>query len=50
MIYQPDAEYSVTPIAVSKFASFMARIGTIKRIPGSWRDLFFSEAQKLAGS
>ena len=50
MIRQPDAEYSVTPVAVSKFASFMARIGTIKRIPGSWRDLFFPEAQKLAGS
>ena len=50
MIRQPDAQYSVTPVSVSRFATFMARIGTIKQAPASWRDLFFAEAHGLPGS
>ncbi len=50
LIRQPDAQYSVAPLAISKEASFMARIGTIKHAPASWRDLFFPEAHRLPGS
>jgi NitT/TauT family transport system substrate-binding protein len=50
MIRQPDAQYSVTPKAVMKFATFMARIGTLKEAPKSWKDMFFPEAHGLAGS
>jgi NitT/TauT family transport system substrate-binding protein len=50
LIRQPDAQYSVTPVAAGKFASFMFRIGTLKHAPASWRDLFFAEAQMLSGS
>jgi NitT/TauT family transport system substrate-binding protein len=50
MIRQPDAQYTVTPNAVMKFATFMARIGTLKEAPKSWKDMFFPEAQGLAGN
>jgi NitT/TauT family transport system substrate-binding protein len=49
MIRQPDAQYSVAPNAVMKFATFMARIGTLKEAPRSWKDMFFPEAHGLAG-
>jgi NitT/TauT family transport system substrate-binding protein len=50
MIRQPDAQYTVTPVALMKFATFMARIGTLKKAPGDWKDVFFPEAQGLPGS
>ncbi|HSV19114.1 MAG TPA: ABC transporter substrate-binding protein [Casimicrobiaceae bacterium] len=50
MIRQPDAQYTVTPAAVMKFATFMARIGTLKQAPAGWKDVFFPEAHALGGS
>jgi NitT/TauT family transport system substrate-binding protein len=50
LIRDPAAQYSVTPVAVHKFAAFMHRIGTLKQAPASWKDLFFPEAQRLSGS
>jgi len=39
----------VTPVALMKFAAFMARIGTLKEAPNSWKDVFFTEAHNLEG-
>ena len=50
MIRQPDAQYAVAPVALMKFASFMAHIGTLKEAPRSWKDVFFPEAHALPGS
>jgi NitT/TauT family transport system substrate-binding protein len=50
MIRQPDAQYTVAPVALMKFATFMARIGTLKKAPASWKDVFFPESQELSGS
>ena len=50
MIRQPDAQYGVTPVALMKFATFMARIGTLKEAPASWKDVFFPEAHTLPGT
>jgi NitT/TauT family transport system substrate-binding protein len=50
MIREPDAQYGVAPVALMKFASFMARIGTLKEAPASWRDVFFPEAHNLPGT
>jgi NitT/TauT family transport system substrate-binding protein len=50
MIRQPDAQYTTTPVALMKFATFMARIGTLKEAPKSWKDVFFREAHGLSGS
>lgn len=50
MIRQPDVQYTVAPVALMKFATFMARIGTLKQAPRSWKDVFFPEAHALSGS
>jgi hypothetical protein len=43
MIRQPDAQYTTAPLALMKFATFMARIGTLKEAPTSWKDVLFPE-------
>jgi sulfonate transport system substrate-binding protein len=50
MIRQPDAQYSVAPVAIAKVAAFMSNIGTIKTAPATWRDMFFLEAHSLPGN
>src|SRR6266571_2408225 len=42
MMEDPLVEYTLTPKSVMKTAEFMAKIGTIKERPASWKDLFFS--------
>ena len=39
----PGVEWTMTPAATMKFAKFMRRVGTIKREPASWKDMFFPE-------
>ncbi len=49
MMTSDGFEYTRVPMKVGKLFDFMARIGTIKTTPASWKDLFFSEAHGLAG-
>src|SRR5437870_2092821 len=49
MMEDPLVEYTLTPKGIMKTAEFMARIGTIKEAPASWRDLFFPNANNLSG-
>jgi len=35
---------------VMKYAEFMHRIGTLKNLPASWKDLFFPEIHGVPGS
>jgi len=37
------------PQKVYKTAEFMHKIGTAKRSPSSWKELFFPEVQDLQG-
>jgi NitT/TauT family transport system substrate-binding protein len=46
----PGVEWTMTPVATMKFAKFMRRVGTIKREPASWKDMFFPEIGGLSGS
>jgi NitT/TauT family transport system substrate-binding protein len=46
----PGVEWTMTPAATMKFAKFMRRVGTIKREPASWKDMFFPEIGGLSGS
>lgn len=46
----PNVEWTMTPAATMKFAKFMRRVGTIKREPASWKDMFFPEIGGLNGS
>jgi NitT/TauT family transport system substrate-binding protein len=49
MIDNPDYEYTLKPEKVFKTATFMNQIGTVKKRPGSWKDLFFPEVHSLDG-
>ena len=49
MIAAADYAYTLTPQKVYKTAEFMHKIGTIKKEPGSWKELFFPEVQGLQG-
>jgi NitT/TauT family transport system substrate-binding protein len=49
MIDDPDYEYTLRPEKVFKTAVFMNQIGSIKKRPGSLRDLFFPEVHSLGG-
>ena len=50
IITDPEAEWTVVPQRTYTWATFMHRIGTIKREAKSWRDLFFPEAHGLPGT
>jgi len=49
MIAARDYAYTLSPQKVFKTAEFMNRIGTVKRKPASWKDLFFPEVHALQG-
>ena len=44
-----DYAYTLTPQKVYKTAEFMNQIGTVKRKPTSWNELFFPEVHHLPG-
>ena len=50
MIGDPDLAYMTAPTGVMRLAEFMQRIGRLKRLPQSWKDLFFPEAHDLPGN
>jgi len=50
MMEDPLVEYTLTPKSIMKTAEFMAKVGTIKEKPSSWKDLFFPNVHGLPGS
>jgi NitT/TauT family transport system substrate-binding protein len=50
MITDPDIEYTTAPANLMKHAEFMYRVGRLKHLPASWKDLFFAEAHDLNGT
>jgi NitT/TauT family transport system substrate-binding protein len=46
----PQTQWTTVPLQTMRAAAFMAEIGTIKRLPESWKDYFFPEAWGLPGS
>jgi NitT/TauT family transport system substrate-binding protein len=50
MVADPDVDYTTTPVSVMKIVEFMHRVGRIKKMPASWKDMFFPEAYNLNGS
>lgn len=50
MLNDPEIVFTTTPQNVMKYVSFMHKIGSIKVMPASWKDLFFPEVQGLPGS
>jgi NitT/TauT family transport system substrate-binding protein len=50
MMQDPLVEYTLTPKSIMKTAEFMAKVGTIKDRPASWKDLFFPNVHNYQGS
>jgi NitT/TauT family transport system substrate-binding protein len=50
ILNDPAIKFTSTPENMSKYANFMADIGSIKNKPASWKDLFFPEIQSAPGS
>jgi NitT/TauT family transport system substrate-binding protein len=49
-ISDPDNIWTTMPQQTMTFANFMHKVGTMKRMPASWRDLYMPECHELAGS
>lgn len=50
MIKDPDNVWTTTPQKTMDFASFMNKVGTAKKVPPGWQDMFFPVAHALNGS
>ena len=50
MISDPDNAWTTTPQNAMRYVEFMHKVGTMKKLPGDWKDMFMPEAQGLAGS
>jgi NitT/TauT family transport system substrate-binding protein len=50
MLSSPDVNFTTTPERIMKFADFMYRVGTVKKKPTSWKEMFFPEAHGMPGS
>ena len=50
MITDPDIDYTTAPTSLMKLVEFMHKVGRVKRVPLSWKEMFFAEAHDLKGS
>ncbi len=49
-ISDPDNVWTTTPQHSMTYAEFMHKVGTMKRLPASWKDLYMPESHELQGS
>jgi NitT/TauT family transport system substrate-binding protein len=49
-IADPDNIWTTVPQQTMTFAAFMHKVGTMKRLPVSWKDLYMPECHELTGS
>jgi NitT/TauT family transport system substrate-binding protein len=49
-ISDPDNIWTTTPQQNMNFASFMNKVGTMKRLPNSWKDLYMPVCHELPGA
>ena len=50
IVADPDNVWTTTPQYSMKYVTFMHKVGTAKKIPNDWKELFMPEAQALLGS
>lgn len=50
ILSNPQVQYTVVPQNTMKYADFMVKVGTVKKKPASWKDLFFPEIHGVPGS
>ncbi len=49
-ISDPDNVWTTAPQQSMEFAQFMHKVGTMKRLPSSWQDMYMPESHDLKGS
>jgi NitT/TauT family transport system substrate-binding protein len=49
-IADPDNIWTTMPQQTMTFAGFMHKVGTMKRLPASWKDMYMPECHELAGT
>jgi sulfonate transport system substrate-binding protein len=49
-IADPDNIWTTMPQQTMTFANFMHKVGTMKRVPDSWKDMYMPECHALAGT
>jgi NitT/TauT family transport system substrate-binding protein len=49
-ISDPDNVWTTAPQQSMEFAIFMHKVGTMKRLPASWQDMYMLESHELKGS
>jgi NitT/TauT family transport system substrate-binding protein len=49
-ISDPDNVWTTAPQQSMEFATFMHKVGTMKRLPASWKDMYMPESHELKGS
>ncbi len=49
-IADPDNVWTTAPQQTMTFANFMHKVGSMKRVPSSWKDLYMPESHELKGS
>ena len=50
IVSNPQVQYTLVPNNTMKYAEFMHKVGSIRKKPASWKDLFFPEIHGLQGS
>lgn len=50
MIADPDNAWTTTPQNAMRYVEFMHKVGTVKKLPSDWKDMFMPESHGLAGS
>ena len=50
MIFDPDNVWATTPLNAMRYVEFMNKVGTVKKVPADWRDMFMPEVHGLKGS
>jgi NitT/TauT family transport system substrate-binding protein len=50
LLRDPDIQFTIAPQNITKYTAFMARVGSIRKAPNSWKDLFFANVHQLPGS
>jgi NitT/TauT family transport system substrate-binding protein len=50
MITDPDIDYTTGPNNLMKHVEFMHKVGRLKHLPASWKDMFFPESHDLKGT
>ena len=50
MMNDPQIRYTMAPEGTMRFAAFLHKVGTIKEVPGGWKDMFFPEIHNLPGN